>query len=193
MSAIGLRALAGGAAAVLLAAAGVSAAGQAVADSPHRVASSAFRAVNHGAASSVSGFRAALPPKGYGTGTGYCTSYAGGVTSSYSFENVYACEGTTTGSTTFDQPGNIYAWQCVELSARFLWAIDGIWAGPGSGVQDGAEPVSVVHANDGTPVGSPGPGSVPAPGDVISLGPGGGSDPTFGHTAVVISADAATG
>src|SRR5258708_39353962 len=73
-------------------------------------------------------------------------------------------------------------------------SVDGIWAGPGSGVQDGADLVSVVHASHPQiPVGSPGPGSVPVPGDVISLGPGGGSDPTFGHTAVVISADDGTG
>src|SRR5690349_24878271 len=31
---------------------------------------------------------AAVPPKGYGKGTGYCSSYSGGVTSSYSFKNV---------------------------------------------------------------------------------------------------------
>jgi hypothetical protein len=117
------------------------------------------------------------------------------VTSGYSFDNVYACEGTTTGATTFDNPGGgVYAWQCVELSARFLWAIYGIWAGPGSGVQDGADLVSVVHAgNPGITVGTPGPGSVPVAGDVISLGPGGGSDPVNGHTAVVISANQGTG
>jgi hypothetical protein len=138
---------------------------------------------------------ATLPSKGDGKGPGYCTGYAGGVTSSYKFEDVYACEGTTTGSTTFDNPGTgVYAWQCVELAARFLWAVDGIWAGPGSGVVDGADLVSVVHANNpGISVGTPGPGSVPAAGDVISLGPGGGSDPTSGHTAVVISADPSTG
>jgi hypothetical protein len=136
---------------------------------------------------------AAHPPPGYGTGPGYCTGYPGGVTSSYSFDDVYACQGTTTGSTTFDQPGPIYAWQCVELSARFLWAIDGIWAGPGSGVQTGADLVSVVHTHyPNIPVGTPGPGSVPVAGDVISLGPG-GSTSANGHTAVVISANPGTG
>ncbi len=117
----------------------------------------------------------ATPPAGYGTGAGYCTGHAGGVTSPYSFDDVYACEGSTTGATTFDQPGDIYAWQCVELSARFLWAVYGIWAGPGSGVQDGADLVSVVHAhNPQIGVAGPGPGSVPVAGDVISLGPTGG-------------------
>jgi hypothetical protein len=108
---------------------------------------------------------------------------------------VYACHGTTTGATTFDSPGSgVYAWQCVELSARYLWAIDGVWAGPGSGVSDGADLVSVVHAhNPSIAVGSPGPGNVPLPGDVISLGPGGGTAGSAGHTAVVIAATASTG
>lgn len=112
-----------------------------------------------------------------------------------SFDGVYACDGSTTGATTFDNPGSgIYAWQCVELSARFLWVADGIWAGPGTGVDDGANLVSAVHArNPQIPVGVPGPRSVPTAGDVISLGPGGGSDPNSGHTTVVISANAATG
>jgi hypothetical protein len=138
---------------------------------------------------------ATLPPAGYGKGSGYCKSYPGGVKSSYSFENIYACDGTTTGATTFDNPGaGVYAWQCVELSARYLWAVDGIWAGPGSGVLDGADLVSVVHAsNPDIAVGTPGPGSVPVAGDVISLGPGGGSDPASGHTAVIISSDPSTG
>ena len=48
---------------------------------------------------------AAIPPAGYGAGAGYCTSYAGGVTSAYTFDGVYACGGSTTGATTFDNPG----------------------------------------------------------------------------------------
>ncbi len=136
----------------------------------------------------LTGTAAATPPAGYGTGSGYCTSYSGGVTSAYSFENVYACQGTTKGSTTFDTPGNIYAWQCVELSARFLWAIDGIWAGPGSGVQNGADLVSVIGNKYHLPIATPGPGSVPAAGDVISFQSGGD-----GHTAVVISANSSQG
>jgi hypothetical protein len=137
----------------------------------------------------------ALPAKGYGKGSGYCTGYSGGVTASYEFDDVYACQGTTTGATTFDNPGaGVYAWQCVELSARFLWAIYGVWAGPGSGVEDGADLVSVVHSNSpDIPVGTPGPGSVPTAGDVISLGPGGSVDAVDGHTGVVTSASPATG
>ena len=136
----------------------------------------------------------ATPAPGYGTGSGYCSQYAGGVASPYSFDNVTACRGTTSGATTFDNPGPYYAWQCVELSARFLWAVYGIWAGPGTGISGGSQLVSVVHSQHPTiAVGAPGPGSVPAAGDVISLGPGGGSDASVGHTAVVVSANSATG
>jgi len=116
------------------------------------------------------------------------------VTSAYSFENVYACQGSTTGATTFDNPCDsgttcgTYAWQCVELSARFLWAIDGIWAGPGSGVQNGADLVSVIGSKYNLPVATSSPSSVPAPGDVISFQSGGN-----GHTAVVISTPSSNG
>jgi Ricin-type beta-trefoil lectin domain-like len=132
-----------------------------------------------------------FPALGTGPGASYCTGYPGGA-ASYSFDNVYACEGTTTGATTFDNPGSgVYAWQCVELSARFLWATYNIWAGP---VPYGYELVSMVHANyPGIQVGTPGPGSVPVAGDVISLGPYQGTGSNAGHTAVVISANQSTG
>jgi CHAP domain len=194
MSGYWLSKLACGAVGGLLAVVAFGVAGPAMASMARQATGSTGTATGHALPRSKGASASALPPPGYGAGAGYCTGYPGGVTSGYSFDNVYACEGTTTGSTTFDQPGDIYAWQCVELSARFLWAVDGIWAGPGSGVQDGADLVSVVHASHPQiPVGNPGPGSVPVPGDVISLGPGGGTDPTFGHTAVVISADEGTG
>ena len=130
----------------------------------------------------------ALSP-GYGTGPGYCGQY-GNSASRYSFDDVYACATTSSwGATPFDSAGQ-ESFQCVELSARFLWAIYGIWAGPGTGVQSGADLVGVVHAQRSSiRVGYPTPGSVPAPGDIVSLGPGGSVDPTFGHTAVVISDD----
>ena len=129
------------------------------------------------------GSASATLPVGYGAGPGYCTSYPGGVTSSFSFENVYACKGTTTGTTTFDIPGvGVYAWQCVELSARFLWAIYGIWAGPGTGVQNGADLVSVIGKEYNLPIATSAPDSLPAAGDVMSFQSGGD-----GHTAVVIS------
>jgi CHAP domain len=138
---------------------------------------------------------AAEPTAGYGKGPAYCTKYAGGMASPYQFGDVYACEGTTTGSTAFDDPKRSdYAWQCVELSARYLWAIHGVWAGPGTGFQYGYQLVSNVHSRyPSIPVGIPGPGSVPAAGDVISLGPGGATDPVAGHTAVVISSNPSTG
>jgi hypothetical protein len=136
---------------------------------------------------------AATPPGGYGAGAGYCTSYAGGAASAYSFDGVYACQGSTVGATTFDNPGGTYAWQCVELSARFLWAAYGIWAGPGL-VGSGASLVQDVHKeHPEIPTDSPQPRHVPVAGDVISLGPGGGSNSVSGHTAVVVSANAATG
>ena len=128
-------------------------------------------------------------PTGYGTGRGYCSAY-GNRPSSYSFEDVYACATTASwGPTPFDSAGD-ESFQCVELSARFLWAIYGIWAGPDTGVRTGADLVSVVHAQRSwIRVGFPAPGSVPVAGDIVSLGPGGAVDARFGHTAVVVSDD----
>jgi hypothetical protein len=130
----------------------------------------------------------ALSP-GYGKGPGYCAAY-GNRASSYSFDGVYACATTASwGATPFDSAGR-QSFQCVELSARFLWSVYGIWAGPGTGVQDGAQLVGVVHSqHPSIRVGFPAPGSVPVAGDVISLGPGGAVDSRFGHTAVVIFDD----
>jgi hypothetical protein len=135
---------------------------------------------------------AALPP-GFGKGPGYCSLY-GNHASRYSFDGVYACATTASvGPTIFDSSGR-YSFQCVELSARFLWSIYGIWAGPGTGVRDGAGLVSVVHRLDPRiGVGVPGPGSVPVAGDIVSLGPGGAVDRRFGHTAVVTSSHPRTG
>src|SRR5947209_10095045 len=125
----------------------------------------------------------------YGTGPSYCRAY-GDYPSSYSYEGVYACARTfSSGPTPFDSDGR-HSFQCVELAARFLWVAYGIWAGPGTGVRSGADLVSVVHAHHPSiRWGFPAPGSVPVAGDVVSLGPGGAVDPSFGHTAIVISAD----
>ena len=132
-------------------------------------------------------------PAGYGKGSAYCAQYANEA-SRYSFDGVYACASTATaGPTPFDADGK-RSFQCVELSARFLWAVYGIWAGPGTGVKDGADLVAVVHRIDPRiAVGVPGPRSVPRAGDVISLGPGGAVDPRFGHTAIVTAASRRTG
>lgn len=134
----------------------------------------------------------ALPPS-YGKGAGYCYAY-GNRPSRYSFDGVFACATTASyGETPFDSAGH-ESFQCVELSARFLWAIYGIWAGPGTGVQDGADLVAVVHGqHPQIKVGYPGPGSVPVAGDVVSLGPGGAVDARFGHTAIVVAASRRTG
>jgi hypothetical protein len=128
-------------------------------------------------------------PTGFGKGPGYCAEY-GNRASSYSFEGVYACASTeSTGKTPFDADGD-ESFQCVELSARFLWAVFGMWAGPGTGVQDGAHLVSAVHRRyPRISVGLPAPGNVPVAGDVISLGPGSGVDRRFGHTGIVVSDD----
>ena len=133
----------------------------------------------------------AAPAAGDGVGAGYCSQYPGSSASVYSFEGVFACVGSTKGTTEFDQPGDkYYAWQCVELVARFLWARDGITASLATGVRDGADLVSQVHSHyPKIAVGQPAPGSMPVAGDVISLGPGGGADPVDGHTAVVVGAD----
>ena len=134
------------------------------------------------------GVASALPAPGLGRGPGYCRAY-GNTTSSYSFRGVYACATTASpGPTPFDANGD-ESFQCVELSARFLWAVYGLWAGPGTGVRDGADLVSVVHARyPRLRWGFPAPGSVPVAGDVVSLGPGGAVDARNGHTAIVISA-----
>src|SRR5947209_514819 len=85
----------------------------------------------------------ALPDR-FGKGPGYCSRY-GNRPSAYRFEGVYACASTqSAGTTPFDAAGD-ESFQCVELSARFLWAIYGIWAGPGTGVESGADLVGVVH------------------------------------------------
>ena len=144
------------------------------------------------AAAILAGFAAgparALSP-GYGKGRSYC-GWNGNAASRYRFDDVYACATTSSlGPTTFDSAGR-HSFQCVELSARFLWAIYRIWAGPGTGVHDGADVVDVVHTRyPSIRRGFPAPGSVPVAGDIVSLGPGGAVDSSFGHTAVVISAD----
>lgn len=135
------------------------------------------------------GAASALPAPGFGRGQGYCRAY-GSATSPYSYRGVYACATTaSSGVTPFDADGD-ESFQCVELSARFLWALYGLWAGPGTGVRDGADLVSVVHARyPRLRWAFPAPGSVPVAGDVVSLGPGGAVDARYGHTAIVVSGD----
>lgn len=137
----------------------------------------------------------ALPSSGFGKGPGYCVYYSATHASPrYSYRDVWACAPVATvGPTPFDNDGT-RSFQCVGLSARFLWVVYGIWAGPGQGISFGSQLVAVVHRkHPSIPLGVPGPGSVPAPGDVISMGPGGPTDAVSGHTAVVISANQRTG
>jgi hypothetical protein len=144
------------------------------------------------AAGAVSGRQvpsaAGLSP-GEGTGAGWCTTYgAAGVKGLFSYDSVWACgPDDTTGPTPFDSNGTA-SFQCVELSERFLWAVDGLAPIFGSDV-DGAALVSLYHsAHPSVAVGSPGPSSLPQPGDVMSFNEGGDIDSSAGHTAVVVSA-----
>ena len=136
--------------------------------------------------------RALQIPPGDGTGAAWCTKYGvSGTTAPYSFDDVYACSPTATkGPTPFDNDGTQW-FQCVELSLRLLLAVYGVSA---TGIGDGADLVSDVHQqHNSISVGRPGPDSVPSAGDVASMGPGGPTDPTAGHTAVVISSNPSTG
>ena len=130
---------------------------------------------------------------GEGTGPGWCTTYgASGVSGLYSYDNVWACgPDQTKGPTPFDSNGTA-SFQCVELSERFLWAIGGLAPIFGSNV-DGADLVSLYHsAHPSIAAGSPGPASLPQPGDIMSFGPGGDIG-SAGHTAVVVSAPNSAG
>ena len=110
-----------------------------------------------------------------GLGPGWCLAY-GGYPLGPSVDGVYACGPSLGPSNPFDTDG----FQCVELSTRFLWDV---YRKVVRKVPDGAELVSLAHKQLHIPVGRPGPGHVPASGDIISL-----SGPTAdanGHTAVV--------
>jgi hypothetical protein len=132
----------------------------------------------------------AATPNGQGSGSGFCGSVSGvvngqtvhGVNLGPSFDNVYACgptENTWWSSDPFEAD-----FQCVELSTRFMSVVYGLQAAAGNG--------AVFVANNhqrfpSIPVGVPASGSVPAPGDVVSLS-GGAANPNAepaGHTAVV--------
>lgn len=149
------------------------------------------------AAAAASGRRApsaaGLTP-GEGTGAGWCTSYGtDGAKGMFSYDNVWACgPDDTAGPTPFDSNGTA-SFQCVELSERFLWAVDGLAPIFGSDV-DGAALVSLYHsAHPSIAVGRPGPSSLPQPGDVMSFDEGGFIDSSAGHTAVVVSAPNSSG
>jgi CHAP domain len=136
-------------------------------------------------------FRTASVPAGVvatqGSGSGFCGSVSGsvlgkpvqGTNLGPSFNNVYACgptENTGWSNDPFESD-----FQCVELSTRFMWAVYSIQAAPG----DGAVFVANNHIKfPNIAVGTPSLGSIPAPGDVVSLS-GGPNAEKAGHTAVV--------
>ena len=113
---------------------------------------------------------------GEGVGAPWCSQH-GGYKLGARFRDVYACGPATGQADQFDTVG----FQCVELSARFMWAKYNLFV---TNVPDGKEMVSVAHSALGIPIGVPGPDSVPAPGDVVSLWGGPHAQP-YGHTGVV--------
>ncbi|MGH7666716.1 MAG: putative Ig domain-containing protein [Candidatus Dormibacteria bacterium] len=137
-----------------------------------------------------------LPTKGCGAGQGFCQQYGGpGAYPAYGFDNVWACSPSASiDNTPFDEnDGNSF--QCVDLSARFLWAVDGQWAGPGATYYGETVVADVFKEyfpdlSEETSAGN----NVPTPGDVISFGPGAPvAGPPVGHTAVVVASDPSQG
>ncbi|MGH7640292.1 MAG: putative Ig domain-containing protein [Candidatus Dormibacteria bacterium] len=129
------------------------------------------------------------PTKGCGTGKGFCHKYGPpGATAAYGFDNVWACTPSTTiDNTPFDEnDGNSF--QCVDLSDRFIWAVYGLYAGPGDtyygqGVVSSIFSKYAPKISEATTAGR----NVPAPGDVISFTNGPAvTGPPVGHTAVVV-------
>jgi hypothetical protein len=142
-----------------------------------------------------------FPTKGCGTGPGYCQKYGGpGAYPAYGYDNVWACSPSNTiDNTPFDvNDGNSF--QCVDLSARFLWAVDGQWAGQGVSYY-GQNLVTDVYneyfpdlSEGTTAAGNSVASQTPTPGDVISFGPGPAVAPEgVGHTAVVVASDPLNG
>jgi hypothetical protein len=80
-------------------------------------------------------------------------------------------------ATPFDSVG----FQCVELSARYMWALYGEYV---DNVPVGEDFVAYAHAQYGISVGYAGTNSVPAVGDVVSIS-GGRTSYGVGHTAIV--------
>jgi hypothetical protein len=111
-----------------------------------------------------------------GSGPGWCARY-GGYQLGAEYDGVYACGPSTGMSNPFDSVG----FQCVELSARFLWVVYGRYV---TNIPDGADFVAAAHRQIRVRVGRPGPGSVPATGDIVSIN-GGAASFGAGHTAVV--------
>ena len=112
---------------------------------------------------------------GQGSGPGWCLTN-GGYPYGANVDGVWAC-GPDLGP---PQPFDTDGFQCVELSTRFLWVVYGKIIRK---VDSGADLVWLGHEQLHIPIGTPGPGQVPEPGDILSLS-GPVADPS-GHTAVV--------
>ena len=113
-----------------------------------------------------------------GAGTQWCSKF-GGHPLGASFRHIYACGPSIGQPTPFDDIG----FQCVELSARYLWSVNGDYV---ADVPTGEALVEYAHAQFAIPVGTSGTNSVPLPGDVVSIA-GGATTPGVGHTAVVVA------
>jgi surface antigen len=146
----------------------------------------------------MSGFAATLgsatpkiessPPSGYGAGSGFCSSISGNSHTGYnlgaSFNNVYAC-GPTLGYNWSDEAYFQKDFQCTELAARYLWAVESIDI---TGYGNGADFASYAGNQTHIPTQTPAANVVPVPGDVISMW-GNSSEPA-GHVAIVTAVSA---
>lgn len=118
--------------------------------------------------------------RGEGAGKSWCADN-GGYLLGASYKNIYACGPANGAADDFDTAG----FQCVELSERFMWArYDKVVYN----VPDGKDLVRLGGVQLGATIGAPGVGSLPAPGDVVSMW-GGPTASIYGHTAVVTAVD----
>ena len=108
-----------------------------------------------------------------GAGAAFCNTNGGGglSTSGASLDDVYPCANPNI--------SDEFGYQCTEFSYRFEATVYGKAPLGGYGYQV----VGLLHSHYGIPVGSPGPGVLPVPGDILSMG---GAYYT-GHTGVIDS------
>jgi hypothetical protein len=135
---------------------------------------------------------------GEGSGTSWCGNYGG--TNLGSYDNVYACELTSSspdaGETPFN-PGYPY-FQCTELANRYLYNSNGDTEFDSSYNDDnlvGGNFVESVAAQYSIATGSSGGSDMPVAGDIISMWGGSSGQPESGddsHVAVVTGVSAGT-
>jgi hypothetical protein len=115
-----------------------------------------------------------------GVGPGYCSAH-GGYELGTSYANVYTC-------------GPDGTFQCVEYVARYFHNVFGLPAqGSGWAIDYGKNAASILHGKyPQFGLGTPGPGQLPAPGDILSLWGPATSD-SAGHTAVVAAVNVNAG